>query len=482
MTAHGAGLGKADIQRPIVYGYRLNRSRPFLLHVQVADAARTLVARLVDGGHVTDASVTNSGVEDLNKERRGPVNIGFTYRGLEKLELPRPYLYMFQEKAGAFVEGAYRRAARRLGDTGPSAAESWEKLFRRDYAHMLLSLHADEEKCLAAVTEKLQALPGASGFKGWKEPLDARHLTEDKDARTAHFGFRDGISQPAIREFHAQRKGPDGAPVPEKLHEPGEFLLGYGNDEKFDRWLMPNPCLLPSAPSDLAAYFKNGSFAALRKMGQNEKAFRDFVAKSATRLNEYPEYIRAKLGGRWDDGKVIKADTALTPLGRDLRIDETNINDFTFADDPAGEGCPFGAHIRRMNPRADQVVPFRRRPLIRRGMPYGPPYDEDPDQERGMLGWFFCASLEDQFEHLLAEWGNSNPMGPDNRGNAKDPLVGNHEDPRSIFDIPMHGETRCRLDGFTPFVTTRGTLYAFYPGLAATRKIARVDAPARAEA
>jgi hypothetical protein len=206
------------------------------------------------------------------------------------------------------------------------------------------------------------------------------------------------------------------------------------------------------------------------------------VAKSATRLNEPPEYIRAKMGGRWDDGHVIKPDTALTPLGRDLRIDETNINDFTFSDDPAGAGCPFGAHIRRMNPRADLVVPFRRRPLIRRGMPYGPPYDEEPEQERGMLGWFFCASLEDQFEHLLTEWGNANPMGPDNLGNAKDPLVGNHENPRSVFDIPMHDEASRGLDGFTPFVTTRGTLYAFYPGLAAIRKIARVDAPVRAEA
>ena len=82
------------------------------------------------------------------------------------------------------------------------------------------------------------------------------------------------------------------------------------------------------------------------------------------------------------------------------------------------------------------------------------------------MGLFFCASLEDQFEHLLAEWGASNPMGPHNRGNAKDPMMGN-QDPSAVFDIPMPEDELRQLDGFTRFVTTRGTLYAFFPGRAA---------------
>jgi hypothetical protein len=111
-------------------------------------------------------------------------------------------------------------------------------------------------------------------------------------------------------------------------------------------------------------------------------------------------------------------------------------------------------------------------------MPYGPKFDHEPDKPRGLLGLFFCASLEDQFEHLLIEWGNANPMGPDNRGNAKDPLVGNYQDPRAFFDIPMPGEPLRQLDAFTRYVTTRGTLYAFFPSLGTIGRIARCGAPA----
>jgi hypothetical protein len=127
-----------------------------------------------------------------------------------------------------------------------------------------------------------------------------------------------------------------------------------------------------------------------------------------------------------------------------------------------------------MNPRADRIVPFRRRPLARRGMPYGPIYDRDEhgEPERGLLGLFFCASLEDQFEHLVSEWGDSNPMGPANRGTAKDPLMGGHENTRALFDVPMPDEALRQVGQFTPFVRTRGTLYAFFPGLKALRMIA----------
>ncbi|MFO1268729.1 MAG: hypothetical protein U1F67_19375 [Rubrivivax sp.] len=48
-------------------------------------------------------------------------------------------------------------------------------------------------------------------------------------------------------------------------------------------------------------------------------------------------------------------------------------NNFTFGkdNDPHGFGCPFASHIRRTNPRQDPLAPSRRRPLFRRGIPYG---------------------------------------------------------------------------------------------------------------
>jgi deferrochelatase/peroxidase EfeB len=460
----------AQVQRLIVYGYKQNRSRHFVLRVERPTEARKFIGDLIP--HVTYAANKSEDLKLTLERGDVPINIGFTFRGLEALELPKVYRRVFQEKAEAFAEGAAPRAGRRLADTGASATPCWEKCFEQDFAHVLLSMYADEEEDLNRFTEKLKSMGGGGGLTGWDAPHESAYLTKN-GVRIVHFGFRDGISVPRVRGFPPHRDTP-------KPNAPGEFLLGYCNDERFNSWLLvnpsprPNPWVRPLAPID-PWFFWNGSFAAFRKMAQNEAAFRAFVDKWATRLDVLPEYVRAKLSGRWDDGRVVMPGQALAVSIKELASPApADLNNFDFSNDRHGEGCPFGAHIRRMNPRADPVVPFRKRPLIRRSAPYGPPYheNEEPGIQRGLLGLFFCASLEDQFEHLLAEWGNLNPMGPDNHGNAKDPIVGNHENPRAIFDVPMPGENLRQLDGFSPFVTTRGTLYAFIPSRRALEMIA----------
>src|SRR6185295_6745986 len=78
------------------------------------------------------------------------------------------------------------------------------------------------------------------------------------------------------------------------------------------------------------------------------------------------------------------------------------------ADDTLGLKCPIGSHIRRNNPRNEAIVgagsPHHR--IVRRGMPYWPPYDPaHPDAEpRGLIGYFINASLTNQFEFLTSQW------------------------------------------------------------------------------
>jgi deferrochelatase/peroxidase EfeB len=480
----------AEVQRLIPYGYMLNRCRYFVLRVKKSAEARRFIGELIAQHVITSASVDTDGVMKLREKRSRPANIGFTFRGLEKLELEVPYLRVFEQKATAFVEGASARAARRLADSGPSASPCWDNRFEPDFAHVLLSAHADTQAELDQFSADLRGIPGASGLSGWARPLDGRHLTtvdgsplpENRDVRIEHFGFRDGISNPVIEGFPPHR---------DKAHARGEFLLGYGNDKKFNPWLLvnpwpkPNPWLLPLNPAPkLTEFFRNGSFGALRKLEQDVGGFRDSVERWAVQLGggqdleKWRLYVRAKLSGRWWNGALVQPGQNDPPERSRGYPRSSDLNDFDFSEDPGAHGCPFGAHIRRMNPRRDPVVPFRKRPLIRRGMPYGPEFDQDPGEPRGLLGLYFCASLEDQFEHLLSEWGNANPMGPDNRGDSKDPLVGNHQDPRAFFDIPMPGKPVRQLDGFTRYVTTRGTLYAFFPSLGTIARIARCGAPA----
>ena len=458
----------ADVQGLVAYGYKFNCSRHFILSVEKRAAALDFIEALAQSGYVTNAALGVAEVKLLKDKGHCPLNIGFSYHGLEKLGLPVPYLYVFREKAAAFTEGACQRAARHLADTGASSSAWWDDRFKEHSADVLVSIHADLPGELDAMCDAVAKLPGAAGLSSWAAPLEAMHLTSDPNFRTTHFGMRDGIANPRICGFHKPDDDPEVI-----LHAAGELLLGYPNDNEFNPWLLinpwpqPNPWLLTAAEID-PRFFRNGSFAALRKIEQDVKQFEAFVAHWAERLLVSREYIAAKMAGRWMNGSLVKPGETESPAKPDPDLDK-----FDFSKDRNGEGCPFGAHIRRMNPRSDPVVPFRRRPLVRRGMPYGPAYrnDEGAKVERGLLGLFFCASLEDQFEHLLAEWGNANPMGPYNRGNAKDPLMGNHENPRAAYDIPMPDDQLRQLEGFTPFVTTRGTLYAFFPGCIALAMI-----------
>lgn len=462
MSASSRGLDFSEIQKLIVKAYPKAQVRHFVLRISDGEKGRVFLERLLQKGWITAASIADESL----KTEPCLLNIGFTYRGLEQLRLPRSHLNVFHEKARAFVESAYLRAARRLADYGNSAAEHWQESFKLNFAHVLVSIYADDNRILTQRTADLKLLSHDCGLDGWDAPLDGCRLPGNRGE--VHFGFRDGVSKVSIADIPPGSGG----------HQPGEFLLGYANDAKFNPWLL-------ATRPDLADFFRNGSFAAFRKIEQHEAQFRDYVNTWSIRLNVSREYVMAKLCGRWPNGMVMTKDSpsSAPAVWRKTSGDEDldKIDDFDFSDDPRGVGCPFGAHIRRMNPRSDPVVPFRTRPLIRRGIPYGPAFGRGTENaERGLLGLFFCASLEDQFEHLLAEWGDKNPLGPPSKGNATDPLAGNHGDLNAVFDIPGADGKSQQLTGFTQFTRTRGTLYAFYPSISALKQIAKPDAEPQA--
>ena len=78
------------------------------------------------------------------------------------------------------------------------------------------------------------------------------------------------------------------------------------------------------------------------------------------------EVVAANLCGRWRDGTplALSADTPDPSVDRrEVRLSIDNSR------------CPYGAHIRRCNPRGGQIVQRvanNSRRLVRRGVPYGP--------------------------------------------------------------------------------------------------------------
>ena len=104
--------------------------------------------------------------------------------------------------------------------------------------------------------------------------------------------------------------------------------------------------------------------------------------------------------------------------------------------DPAGITCPWAAHIRKVNTRdsasdtGGRDSTYRRR-LLRVGTPFGPPLAnrfatarEDPHfGKRGLLFLSIQASIEEQFEFLLARNDPSRPKTP----GGHDILVGQND-------------------------------------------------------
>ena len=126
--------------------------------------------------------------------------------------------------------------------------------------------------------------------------------------------------------------------------------------------------------------------------------------------------------------------------------------------------CPFGAHIRRANPRdslspgnADQVSISNRHRITRIGRHYVP----QPGQNPGLFFMCFCADIERQFEFLQQTWLRS----PSFHGLSceKDPVLSDAEKGVCGYTVPSP-EGPIGLSALPRFVTTKGGGYFFLPG------------------
>ncbi|MFL6415153.1 MAG: Dyp-type peroxidase, partial [Bryobacteraceae bacterium] len=280
----------------------------------------------------------------------------------------------------------------------------------------------------------------------WRQ--DCHAAPDDKEP----FGFRDGISHPAIEGSGIPGSNPQELPL-----KAGEFVLGYP-DEISDKPNIPQSDILR----------RNGSFVAFRKLHQRVAAFRQYLRANAS-SPEAEELIAAKMMGRWRSGAPL----ALCPMhdNSEIGADRTRNNDFLFKkNDPIGYCTPAGSHIRRINPRdADVAGVVRIHRMIRRGTAYGPVLPEgameDDGLDRGLMFAFVGAHLGRQFEFVQSEWMNDSAFFGGK--SEKDPVAGSGIG-TGTFDVPRR-PVRMRLNGLPRFVVTRGGEYCFLPGLNALR-------------
>ncbi|MFJ2397985.1 Dyp-type peroxidase [Streptomyces sp. NPDC087843] len=431
-----AGLELDDIQR----GVLSPRPTPYAatyLAFRIDDRAdgRELMRRAA--AVVTSAGAPVSPLGDTW------VSVAVTCHGLEALGVPRACLDTF---AWEFRQGMAARSTA-LSDVGESSPANWEAPLGTPDVHVVLTAVAPDVRRLdAAVDGARPAYGRLSGVTAiWRQDCYAL------PTETEHFGYRDGVSHPAVEG--------SGVPGSNQLEVPlkaGEFVLGYRDE--IGGVQTPQPEVLG----------RNGSYAVFRKLHQDVAAFRRYLRDNAT-SPEDEELLAAKIMGRWRSGAPL----ALSPRHDDpaLGADPQRRNTFLYErDDPAGFMTPGGCHIRRANPRDASVAgEVRLHRMIRRGAVYGPPLPEgvmeDDGAERGLMFAFVGAHLGRQFEFVQSQWMNDGVFF--GSGEAKDPVTGSH-DGVTGFTIPRR-PVRRRLAPLPRFVVTRGGAYCFLPGLSALR-------------
>jgi Dyp-type peroxidase family len=405
------------------------------LRIESPAAGRELMKRLA--AVVTSAANRTSPLTDTW------VSVALTYNGLETLGVPRACL---ESLPWEFRRGMAANASR-LGDTGDSSPDRWERPLGTGAIHVVLAAVSPDtarlEQVLEPARKRYQELgPGIAAI--WRQNCHA--LATEKEP----FGFRDGVSHPAI-----EGSGVAGLNLERPL-KAGEFVLGYEDELGGVQTTQPE------------VLGRNGTFVAIRKLHQRVAAFRRYLKDNAGSPDE-EKMLAAKMMGRWPSGAPL----ALCPMHDDpaLGADPQRRNDFLYQqDDPLGLKTPGGSHIRRANPRDAAVagVPRLHR-MIRRGTVYGPPLPdgliEDDGQDRGLMFAFLGAHLGRQFEFVQSEWMNSGVFF--GAGGARDPVVG-AADGEGDFTIPRR-PVRRRLTGLPAFVVTRGGEYALMPGLRALR-------------
>lgn len=217
-----------------------------------------------------------------------------------------------------------------------------------------------------------------------------------------HFGFRDGVATLRFLPKTRPTQPDDIFPLRQALRE------------------------LPSVPGQPAGTSRYGSFVVFRKLEQDVSTFRTGIARLASNLLGDATALGIERAYAWVVGRFRDG----TPLALSDRPTNNPTDDFTFAGDEGsradggGRGCPFHAHIRKMNPRGDfdpmgQKMDPRARLPIRRSVPYGDRVLRDRAQrilavdqpppagaKVGLLFFAFVSSIEDQFEHVVSAWAN----------------------------------------------------------------------------
>ena len=465
--------------------------------------------------------------------------LAFTWSGLRQMQL---YETALQSFAGPFREGMMQEdRLRRLGDrrkgewldtviaggpvwsanvpqpastARPAGAYDVSRFHEEtafgtgDTVHAVLLLYARDDGAATRLAQDVTVALARHQVSVVRQ-LDLTLDVEDTGVSNEHFGFADGLSQPAPYDKNGAvlRNGlPVTVPDPVQGVPLGEILLGHVNGHKEvppgpvvpddDKRKVGRPATAGLVPHpDAEGFFDfglNGSYLVVRELRQDVAAFWQSMDANAAAIHARdpdnsahvtPDWLAARVVGRDRNGHLLCPVTHNRPDGLlALAADGLPHSGYLFrADDPDGLGCPKGSHVRRANPR-DALAPSpaqgptllqaaNNHRILRRARKYGPKIADDrvddsgqPGRDRGLLFMCLNTDIARQFEFVQTTWLLNASFATLHE--EVDPLVG-PDGPMTIPEDPL----RRRIHVAT-FVQMVGGDYFFLPSLPALRYLA----------
>ncbi|KAK7442538.1 dye-decolorizing heme-containing peroxidase [Stygiomarasmius scandens] len=362
-----------------------------------------------------------------------------------------------------FITGQFKDAFT-LGDAGTGTQDdfvpAWDPAFGNANIDGLIFVGGDCHDSVNKELHKIKLILGPSVKKVIEIVGDTR---PGPDSGHEHFGFLDGISNPTLKEFN-----PNPLPGPDPI-DATVVLTGQNTS---------------SSPPPV---FVNGSFLAFRYLFQLVPEFDQFLKENP--INGDSELLGARIVGRWKSGAPID----LTPQKDDpaLGKDSQKNNNFFYAGElTKGDQsrCPYSAHTRKTNPRADFTEhgltdALEQHRIMRRGIQFGPEVTPEESQNhrtlhgRGLLFACYQSDITAGFQFVQQSWANNagflfsavdnnlKPLKPGLDGiigqdadQARGVVGTNPADPDGNLTIPR-------------FVVPQGGEYFFSPSINALRDI-----------
>ncbi|KIO28750.1 hypothetical protein M407DRAFT_22166 [Tulasnella calospora MUT 4182] len=443
---------------------------------------------------IEEARKKNQGLpKPLPKDRMVKLTqyqIGFSFSGMTDLHIESP--------GDPELMDGQKKGAADLGDepapestSAKFVGEHWSQEWReKKIDGVILAASESSDTCEEAVAKAI----GIFGNSIKVEIIEHGKVRPCEEEGHEHFGFLDGVSQPALKGLVKPHTG-------QLECEPGAIIMGLKGDDDLS---FPQGRPPVATPRTRPSWAIGGSVMAFRKLHQRVPEFDKFLEENPIKepglSHEQGVALRgAKMVGRWKSGVPIDLSDKDDPKYLDPEV----INNFHYHDPTPGQDrCPFSAHIRKTAPREHHDAPGARIPLapvlpraliMRAGIPYGPevtPAEREAqktseEKDRGLLFVSYQSHLGSfGFSFIQKRWANNPAFPPleensfdDGVDTGFDPIIGNAK-----------GVVRTRLaSGTNPslsteeikmeedFVIAKGGEYFFIPPLTTIDRIGNGD-------